>query len=567
MVEKAGSLKVVVPALTPQDGHIMNKNRTLLRRNRFFYDYFLKNKILKVRGTLDDESLLDRILFLARFAWRNHGGYYADGRIEDILLQYGRALERLVDRETAQKGLDALLPPGDTPSTLHVATELGDIGGHTRILHQFFKRWEDTDQALVLTGQAVEDLPRWFVDDLPGLKIISLQSAGSLLERSYRLRGIACASKRVILYHHPFDVVPVIALSTDGCPPVCLFDHAHSWFWLGPSVADLVLAPSAFHRDFARKTRPVREVHHFSFTQIDDPDTAFGSEEKVEAKRSLGMSPDRVCIITVGTPEKFLPNSEYNFWRTANRILDRFENVELFVIGIHEDFRPERGCHIESERAHFTGPLSDLTTYYKAADICLDALPQPSLGATFYSVLIGLACPLHKYGAAGILSAGAVIGSSLYERCVGTPRNEEEYLEKLEFLIRTPDIRLKIAEEIKTRHFPIRSREIIAENIAKMLRRVDRLSHKPGRIPAASYWNDANSVEIASMSSLQDLSSTIHHFQDYLTMDDKIAIISGLLIRNVDSPEVVRTAWALAGSKVRSIVSGLSAAKRSICVG
>ena len=45
-------------------------------------------------------------------------------------------------------------------------------------------------------------------------------------------------------------------------------------------------------------------------------------EEKAEAKNRLEISPHTICVITVGTAEKFVPNRQYNFFKTAGKILN-----------------------------------------------------------------------------------------------------------------------------------------------------------------------------------------------------------------------------------------------------
>ena len=52
--------------------------------------------------------------------------------------------------------------------------------------------------------------------------------------RAFILRYISGFFQKVILYHHPYDVVPIMAFSHDKGPPVIIENHAHSWFWLAP---------------------------------------------------------------------------------------------------------------------------------------------------------------------------------------------------------------------------------------------------------------------------------------------------------------------------------------------
>lgn len=514
----------------------MSKPMTTLERNKFFYDYFLNNKILGCINNLPSEALVERIMLLAKFAWRNHPGYFFDGRVENILFNYGENLEKYVDTEKTAGDLKRIFPRGGAVTLLHLATELFDVGGHTRVLYQLLKRNEEINQIVVLTNQSIKDVPQWFTDGIGNIPVVTLDSISSIFERAFVLRQIAGFSKKTILYHHPFDAIPIMAFSHGECPPVLLENHAHSWFWLGSSIADMVFAHSGFHVDFTRKTRPVDNVQLLPVTQIDDIDLTFDMKNRGKAKEKLHINPDTICIITVGTPDKFIPNAQYNFFKTARKIIDRFENAEIFIIGIHNC----KKYNTDSEKIHFLGPVSDPSDYYKAADICLDALPQPSLGGTYFSSLIGMACPLYKYGTAHIFNCRNLSGTKLYGQYVGTPSTEHDYLDKLEFLIRNPEVRRQITEEIREEYVSMYSKESLRRYFKQMLKAANNLKHTPRMIPSGVYHHDADSAEIADACFLQDIHSILVFFDRYLSRWDKLAILTQLSIKSVFTRDVMK---------------------------
>jgi glycosyltransferase involved in cell wall biosynthesis len=537
---------------------MMNSSLKVLGRNNYFYNYFINKKILEVEEELDENGVVERIMFLAKFAWRNHSGYYYDGRLENILFNYGKNLEKYVDKEKIAYDIKTIFPQSSSNAILHLATELGEVGGHTRVLYQILKRNEDREQIIVLTDQSIKKVPKWFIDGIGTIPIVTLDSISSIFDRAYILRYISGFSKKIILYHHPFDAVPVIAYSHDRCPPVLLENHAHSWFWFGSSVADMVFVHSKFHMDFTHKTRTADKVHLLPVTQIDDMDLTFDTADKVKAKEKLHINPDTTCIITVGTPDKFIPNAQYNFFKTAHKIIDRFDNVEIFIIGINNS---ETYC-IDTDRIHFLGPVSDPSDYYKAADICLDALPQPSLGGTFFSTLIGMACPLHKYGKANVFNCRNLSESKLYGQHIGTPQNENKYLDKLEFLIKNPDIRIQIAEEIRDEYIRMYSKESLAKHIKQMLRVADDLEHTPRMIPAGIYHHDADSAEIADAGFLQDLCSTLDYFDSYLSRRERITILIQLSTKLVHTLDVMKLVKNLLINRIKSFDFNLRSGRR-----
>lgn len=91
-----------------------------LDRNNFFYNYFLQNKIVDSRERLSDEELTDRIMQLARFAWRNHPGYYHDGRIENVLFEFGVKLDSYPGSDEVEYERNSLLQEHKEISILHL---------------------------------------------------------------------------------------------------------------------------------------------------------------------------------------------------------------------------------------------------------------------------------------------------------------------------------------------------------------------------------------------------------------------------------------------------------------
>jgi len=520
----------------------MTNSFKILSQNKIFYEYFLSNKILEVKEELSAEELLARIIFLVKFSCRNHAGYYSDGRLENILVDYGEKLNQYVDDKKVARYIENLSIDNNSDTILHVATKLYEAGGHTRIIYQFLKRCTSRKQILILTDQSINEVPQWFAVNNRDIPIITINKFTSMFERAYLLRYISNLSKTVILHHHPYDAVPVIAFSHGKCPPVLLENHAHSWFWLGPSIADIVLTLSNFHKDFTYKTRPVNNVHCFPFTQIDDLDACFNQQDKLDAKARLKLNPRAICIISIGTAGKFIPNAQYNFYNTAKKIVSRFENAELFVIGIEDSTLIRSKYNLYSNRIHFVGTVSDPVDYYKAADICLDSLPQPSLGGTVYSTLIGMACPVFKYGAVNMFYGLNLIDAKLYEQYIGNMKNEIEYLDKLEFLINNPEIRLSIAKEIREDYVRLYSKRILEDNINEMLALANNKKHIFRKIPVGKFYCDADSAEIAETSLFQDLPQVYAEFRSYLSFRDKIMILIRLFSARVHCLDVLMLA-------------------------
>lgn len=540
------------------------KTHRNLHLNRFFYEQFLKTRIFEVREQLDHQELLRRISFLAGFAWRNHTGLFFDDRLENPLYRLGEQLETCLDSRSLQRCLQqASRFEGQSYAVIHLATRLFDVGGHTRVLYQMITRNPDPRQLVLLTDQTVQKVPDWFRQGVAPVPIHSLQMSGSLLERAWLLRYLARRSRLVMLYHHPDDVVPVLALSTSKLPPVLLQDHAHSWFWLGASVIDRILSPSAFHEAIARKWRPLKQVTHFPFTQLPDLDLSFDASAKRDAKERLGIAPATVCLLTIGTTEKFIPNQQYDFFRTAQAILNRFQTVELYVIGIEDSQELQQRFQIAGDRIHLMGYQSDLTDFYQAADICLDALPQPSLGATLYAALIGLACPMFKYGSSNVFNGRNLFESPLYREHIGVVATEQEYLDKLGYLISNPDLRISIAQEIRNGFNWISNQKSLGANLQHILEESSRLVHCPQPLPAAFSHDDPDSCEIADAGAAQDIHTRLMQFDTWLSSSEKLRLLLQLAVRPDFAAEVLRLLGSILVRKGRGTIARLAGNRRN----
>jgi hypothetical protein len=533
----------------------LNNSFKLLERNKFFYDYFVENKIIKVKNKLTDQELMKRIGLVAKFSWRNHAGYFFDGKIENILYDYGNNLEKCIDIDRMQHIVRRSFSDIEDYTILHLATNLYEVGGHTRMLYQFIKRYDKGNQLLVLTGQGKQNIPNWFISGISSdIKIVRLDSFDSFFDRAYILRYISNLCKHVISYHHPYDIIPILSFSINKCPPVIIENHAHSWFWLGPSIADLVFTHSLYHKDFTLKTRPVEKVHYLPSTDIDDPDVAFDIKDKYSFKEKLNISRGTLCIITVGTPDKFVPNSHYDFFKTAEKIVHRFKNVEIFIIGISTIPRESKYYKLDKEKIHLVGPVSDPGDYYKAADIYLESLPQPSTGATINSTPTGLCCPLLKYGSGDAFNMNNAIQSELYKKFIGSILDEEDYLNKIDFLINNPEVRWSLAKEIKDNYLKNYSNQIMTKAIKEMLSLMENKIHSPKKIPNGTYYSDAVSAEIAETSFLQDIRGVFEYFQEYIFGINKIKFLIILMTKKTFIKDVLFFIYGSLYNKLRKLI-------------
>ena len=329
---------------------------------------------------------------LARFSYLYHPGYFTDDVLENKLLDLA---DEIFESKTA--------PPRSTTSgsrrrrVLHVASCLMNTGGHTRFLVNWIKADSDSDHHLVVTTQNGE-LPNFVTvlkdNSLGG--ITQMQSGLSECEKARNLRTLSEDMDFVVLHHNPDDLIPILAFSHVGGPPVIFFNHAHFWFCLGPSVADLTVNTLEYYQNISRLYRQPKKVELIR-APYDVDDHPFVSEELSHKRRlEFGIPVGVPLVLTIGHNDYFRPTQGFDFFATLSEILQQSPSAHALVVGPtgREEFAERYRLH---PRMRFVGPVLDPIPYYQAADVVLESFPQPSLGAFLEAVGYGGCYPIPAY--------------------------------------------------------------------------------------------------------------------------------------------------------------------------
>ncbi len=491
-----------------------------LQRNKHFYQ-LAKSKIdFHASGTASIDKNLLLIRKLGEFAWRNHPGCFYDSDIENLLSFYSNHLEDLVEIGNIPQDISTWFPLPTEYSTLHVATEVAGIGGHTRLIRQIMRRSGERHQCLVLTNTSLSVIPEWFGAGMETyVQACSLKNFRTPFERAYALRLLAQRFQRVIIYAHPHDVIPSLAFAVPGDVPVALENHAHSWFWHGRSIADLIVCHTRYHTDFTMRYRSADNCLFLPFTLSDHMDRRVDADEKAKAKALLHIDPRKTVILTVGTREKYIPNKEYNYFHLLKVILDMYPDVVCIVVGLPKNDPMVRGFDLP-ERVIFHAQIPDLTNYYLASDICLEAMPQPSLGVQSHAPVIGLSCPVPKYGKSRVFRNHTLLQSDAYRRHFGEDMTREEFFEKLDGFIRNPELRMDVAREIRTDYLRHRADNALHAGLVEMYRILDSCDHRPEELREMVFFDDEENREIAERSELQSLDKVKQFWKNEITDSD-----------------------------------------------
>jgi hypothetical protein len=295
------------------------------------------------------------------WAFRKHPGLLAcaplEGRIHEIGLRH-------------VPGVGDVRPTGDVRSVLHVATEVYDYGGHTRVLERWIERDCHRRSTLMVlrhdlpipaaTARAVERA---------GAAIVRPAAHADVVERARHLRALAALHDLVVLHVHPYETITALAFADPvGRPPVVLFNHASHQLWLGVGAVDVVAslwepdrAIAVARRGFADERSVVLPL----------PATPGARPSSADARAALGLPAGAKVLATVASPYKVQQVLEPAFADLCRHLLDARDDLHLVAAGP----MPGDAALPVHPRVHALGVVSGLGPIYAAADLLLDTWP------------------------------------------------------------------------------------------------------------------------------------------------------------------------------------------------
>ena len=507
---------------------------------------------LKVKT--DPEARLNWLKVAAEFAWWFHAGRYADGRIENPALAIGRRLQDILPEDSTSSAIPNV-SPGQTPArrrVLHVATTLYDTGGHSRLIKNWIENDKNSVHSTLLTDQTVE-IPQWMTKTVAesGGCMFTLPPKSLLMQKARSLRSIAQrAFDLVVLHHHPNDVVPIVAFGSDDCPPVALVNHADHVFWLGTSIADIVLNIRSF-ADRISETRRFAKKNFLLPVPLSIPSL---SVTKTEARRFLNIPEDQTVLLTISPPYKFTSTDTHDFFVTAGKILTQNPAAHLYVIGIRPDQSHEHLRRGKIERLHFLGTVEDPTLYRLSADLYLDSMPYGSLMALLETAALGV-CPVLMY--APPAPQYDMSEELEFSGLVTCPQTEDEYVAKVNHLIAHPEVRQEIGARARERVLSYHQGKQWQAYLASAYEQLNRGGHRPSEISNTEFMQTPDDLALwdfnyARFSRSSLLRPTAERNYQGLTVNDIIVLfLISLTARDNNFSYIDTRVWLqMLGSKL-----------------
>jgi glycosyltransferase involved in cell wall biosynthesis len=225
------------------------------------------------------------------------------------------------------------------------------------------------------------------------------------MARALDLRQIAAGFDIIVLHIHPFDPLPILALSWPNRPPTIFLNHAPHLFWLGRSISDVV----TFGRDAAKEICVARrgidpDACFFLPVVIDPENTKATARDDI--RRELQVGARDLLLITVASESKLQTVGSHDLGETVIEAISADPNIVWRVVGPSPNGRWAEFAERTEGRVRAVGVRDD-HGLYAAADVFVDSYPFASRTAMFDAAAAGipLLAPRWHPPAATILSS------------------------------------------------------------------------------------------------------------------------------------------------------------------
>lgn len=426
-----------------------------------------------------EDALLRCVETAALYASGHHPGRLFDGTIENIALEIGKHLDRNTVAEARAYLRQRRLRQGrsDTYRVFHVSPGMWQIGGHTRTLRNWITLDQESRHSVLLTQTVDPALVAGIEEDLRrgGGELIVLPGRMGVLAKAQVLRAIAQSSADLIVLHHSCnDVVPVVAFATRDLPPVVFVNDCDHAFWLGSSVADLIVnqREAGARWSTARRAPAINTVLPIPLAE---PEPGAGREE---ARRLLGIPPDRLVLLTVGRGIKYRPTASHDFLKTLHKVLCRAPGSHLYVVGLSEGEAREWQLDWRHPEIHLCGAIPDPSIHRAAADLYLESMPFGSATALLEAGHAGLPVVLPFAPTCELL-----VTNHGLEDLLSNPPTEEEYIGRAQFLLSNAQERRRLGESLRNRICSRHTGEGWRHQVAGLYVTARALKHEPRPVP------------------------------------------------------------------------------------
>ena len=224
----------------------------------------------------------------------------------------------------------------DKKKIAYLATELYDVGGHTKCLSSQIKSLhQDYEQCLFLTKMtsSLKNAPKSIdkLKDHTKIKGINenLLFYKKQIKKLYK-NIIEFGAKNIFVYIHPDDILATAALALikkNTNINIIFFNHASHYPNLGMTFADLILEGTPSTEKVTNNERHLFNCKVIGLQSKKNGETIYLSNaEKIEIKRNLGIKENELVTMSGGASSKFFENNTSEYFEMIKSILTKQKN-------------------------------------------------------------------------------------------------------------------------------------------------------------------------------------------------------------------------------------------------
>ena len=382
------------------------------------------------RGKLELASVHAGIA--AMIATSPHAGFYVSPRLERMLVDIGR--------RTAKPTTYRRQQAKPIRHVLHVVSEVLPVGGLTNML----TRWIAEDSMRTHSIAAIHHR-----GELPEATREAVAKTGGKIHRINRtpgfqtawaeeLRQLARQHDAVVLSIYGQDPVAIMAFAEpDKLPPILYLNHGDHLFWLGASIADVVMNMREEAQTLSIARRTIEPKRNVVVPTTVSP--AVRTRSREDAKRELGMAPDTILLMSAARGMKYRTVNGVTYAAPHVGLLKKYPKAQLLVVGAGERSDWQVDCAAVEGRIQPLPETSDTRIYFEAADIYVDSFPFVS--STSMMEAAGLEVPLVSRFYGEPEARIFAINHPGIDKPTLHGASEQEYVAHLDRLISDPGLR------------------------------------------------------------------------------------------------------------------------------
>jgi glycosyltransferase involved in cell wall biosynthesis len=376
---------------------------------------WMRSQLLVERNV---DHLLSIAEFYGQFRWNNADGVYQDTDLEDIVEK----------RVLQNKKLSLPNPPKVSAGIVLVASELLDFGGHSRVVLNWLKAFqEDGNHRLLITRRVMNGIKA----TLEGQRIPFYLCAKQGIELVNEIIAYCANAEQVVLHIHPDDIVAAIAarfLARSG-KRIVFYNHADHVFSFAITSAQMVCEISTYGIELNKRAR---HLHNSCYLGIPIDCQSDGTHREITSNNNSNKT-----VFSGGHSNKYVPGPEF-FGEFIDSLLQQRNDVTFLLAGPTgsepwwSDVKERWGARVQ-----FLGNVSHskYLDIMQKADVYVDSFPVTG-GTAFPEALLcgklvaGLTRQIQGYSPADELKVGNV--EALTERAIKLLNHDQESIQNVE---------------------------------------------------------------------------------------------------------------------------------------